>query len=143
MDVSVSERRLIIWGTCKGRLGGPGKKRIGGTTGVAHWTLHKKNNSKNPSKQSLVRELYKHIPKTDMSHHIQVDRSKMLTLLDDMDSENGVCAHCTEETTCENTGLSSFMTIFNRKKAPAAAIKNREKRGHIDFLLFVTKRHRQ
>ena len=63
MAVSVSERGHIIWGTCKGRPGEPGKQ---GTVGVSYgegsprgtivWSLHINDTSKNPSKQSLVRE---------------------------------------------------------------------------------------
>ena len=55
--------------------------------------------------------------KTDMSHHIQADISRKLTLLDDTDSEKGACGSYQEETTCENRLLSSFMTVFTRNKS--------------------------
>ena len=45
-----------VWGTCNGRLGEPGKKGTGGTEGDGRLEPAHKKNSKNPSKQSLVRE---------------------------------------------------------------------------------------
>ena len=60
--------------------------------------------------------------KTKKSHHMQADTSRMSTFLDDVDSEKGACGRYKEETTCENRLVSSFITIFTRKMAPAAAI---------------------
>ena len=52
---------IWLWGTCKGRLGEPDGElslsRPGEPGGTAFWSLHINLNSKNPSKQSLVREL--------------------------------------------------------------------------------------
>ena len=56
MANAVSERGRIIWGTCKGRLGEPGKNGSGGTKGGHNMELHNNNNSKNPYEQSSVRE---------------------------------------------------------------------------------------
>ena len=57
-----------------------------------------------------------------MSHHIQADISRVLTFLDDTDSEKGACGRYKKETERETIDLSLRMTIFNRKKAPAAAV---------------------
>ena len=43
-------------GNLQGEAGGTREKVTGGTEGATPWSLHIHNNSKNPSKQSLVRE---------------------------------------------------------------------------------------
>ena len=48
MAVSISERRHIILGTCKGRLVNQGKREQGKPRGTAFWTVHLNNKSKNP-----------------------------------------------------------------------------------------------
>ena len=61
MAVSVSERGHIIRGACKGRLGNQGRGKLGEPRGATAWTLHINNNSKNPSKQSLVIQIHQNI----------------------------------------------------------------------------------
>ena len=65
-----------------------------------------------------------------MSHHIQADVPRMVTFLDEIDSEKGACDRYNEDTTLQNRLVSSCVTIFNWKKGPAAAITPKTKKGH-------------
>ena len=59
---------------------------------------------------------------TNMSHHIQAGISKRSTCLDNMYSKKVAFGRYKEETTYENIVVSSCMTIFTQKMAPAAPI---------------------
>ena len=58
-------------------------------------------------------------------------------MLDDIHREKGACGRYKNKNKREQYDLSLFVTIFTRKKAPAAAIK-RKKREKYDFSIFGT-----
>ena len=62
-----------------------------------------------------------------MSHYIQADVFTMLSFWEDTDSEKGACGRYKKDKTREKSEFTLVMTMFTRKKAPAAAITTNTK----------------